>query len=50
MDWSSLQGELVPEIHPPGILEVMVVYHEYDTLIPDLLLPVPYNKYKTIMF
>jgi hypothetical protein len=41
---------LVSGTHPLGIVVVVVVCHGYDTLTPDLLLPVPYNKYNTIMF
>jgi hypothetical protein len=49
MDWLLLQVDLVPGTHPPGTVEVVVVCHGFDILTPDLLLPIPYSKYRAVM-
>jgi hypothetical protein len=49
MDWLLLQVDLVPGNHPPGTVEVVVACHGFDTLTPDLLLPVPCNEYRAVI-
>jgi hypothetical protein len=49
MDWLLLQVDLGPRTHPLGTVEVVVVCHEFDILTPDLLLPIPYNKYIVVI-